>query len=62
MERGAELLAPFLEQAKTGGILVVGPIKRALEMALWREMALTTVYNVLHRHGWRNLALDKRQP
>jgi transposase len=61
-EREAELLAPFLEPAKAGGILVVGPIKQALEAALGRELALSTVYNVLHRHGWRKLAPDKRHP
>lgn len=61
-EREAELLAPFLEQAKSGGVLVVGPVKRALEQALGREIALATAYNVLHRHGWRKLAPDKRHP
>lgn len=62
VEREAVLLAPFLEPAKAGGILVVGPIKTALEKALGREIALSTVYNVLHRHGWRKLAPDKRHP
>jgi Winged helix-turn helix len=62
VEREAELLAPFLERAKTGGVLVVGPVKAALEQALGREIALATAYNVLHRHGWRKLAPDKRHP
>ena len=62
VEREAELLAPFLERAKTGGVLVVGPVKTALEQALGREIALATAYNVLHRHGWRKLAPDKRHP
>ncbi|MDR0250284.1 MAG: winged helix-turn-helix domain-containing protein [Burkholderiales bacterium] len=25
-------------------------------------MALSSVYNLLHRHGWRKLAPDKRHP
>ena len=25
-------------------------------------MALSSVYNLLHRHGWQNLAPDKRHP
>ena len=54
MGREAELLAPFLKQAKTGGILVVGPIKRALATALWHEMALATARNVLHRTAKRS--------
>lgn len=61
-EREAELLEPFLERARTGGVLVVSEIKPALEAALGRPMALSTVYNLLHRHGWRKLAPDKRHP
>jgi transposase len=57
-----EALAPFLDRARTGGILVVGQIKAELEAALGRPMALSSVYNLLHRHGWRKLAPDKRHP
>lgn len=31
-------------------------------MALGREMALSSVYKLLHRHNWRKLAPDKRHP
>ncbi len=58
----AEVLKPFLERAGTGGILVVPELKPALEAALGHTMALSTVYNLLHRHGWRKLAPDKRHP
>ncbi len=57
-----EFLAPFLEQAQSGGILVVGGIKRALDQRLGRKVALGTAYNLLHRHGWRKLVPDKRHP
>ncbi len=60
--REAEVLAPFLERARSGGILVVPQIKTELEAALGRGMALSSVYNLLHRHGWRKLAPDKRHP
>lgn len=62
LEREAEILAPFLERARNGGILVVPQIKAELEAALGRSMALSSVYNLLHRHGWRKLAPDKRHP
>lgn len=62
IEREAEVLAPFLERARDGGILVVPQIKAELEAALGRRMALSSVYNLLHRHGWRKLAPDKRHP
>ena len=62
VEREAEVLAPFLERARQGGILVVPQIKAELEVALGRSMALSSVYHLLHRHGWRKLAPDKRPP
>ena len=62
IERESEVLVPFLERARNGGILVVPQIKAELEAALGRGMALSSVYNLLHRHGWRKLAPDKRHP
>lgn len=59
-EEEAEFLAPFFESAKSGGVLVVGPIHSALEERLGRKVPLSSVYNLLHRHGWRKLAPDKR--
>ena len=56
------VLKPFLEQAREGGILVVGQIKHDLEQALGRPMSLSSVYTLLHRHNWRKLAPDKRHP
>jgi transposase len=61
-EEEAAFLVPFFERAKTGGILVVGEIKQALEARLGRKVALASAYNLLHRHGWRKLAPDKRHP
>ena len=62
VERERELLEPFLDRARNGGILVVPQIKAELEAALGRTIALSSVYNLLHRHGWRKLAPDKRHP
>jgi hypothetical protein len=52
-----EFLAPFLESAAAGGVLVVGQIKAALDKRLGREVALASAYNLLHRHNWRRGAL-----
>jgi transposase len=57
-----EFLAPFLDSAAAGGVLVVGQIKAALDEQLGRKVALASVYNLLHRHNWRKLAPDKRHP
>jgi len=62
LEEEREFLAPFLEQAATGGVLVVGQIKVALDKRLGRKVALASAYNLLHRHDWRKLAPDKRHP
>jgi transposase len=61
-EQEADFLAPFFEEAKAGGIIVVSNIKEALEERLGRKVALASVYNLLHRNGWRKLAPDKRNP
>lgn len=61
-EQEREALAPFLERARSGGILVVSQIKAELEARLGRPVALSSVYKLLHRHGWRKLAPDKRHP
>ena len=62
IEQEREALAPFLDRARSGCILVVGQVKAELEARLARPMALSSVYNLLHRHGWRKLVPDKRHP
>ena len=61
-EEEVAILAPFLDHAATGGILVVGQVKEHLDAQLKRPMALSSVYNLLHRHGWRKLAPDRCHP
>jgi transposase len=58
----ADLLGPFLEEAKKGGVLVVDPLKKAYEQAVGRKVPDSTVYRLLGRHGWRKVAPDKRHP
>lgn len=61
-EQEVEFLKPFLDQAKSGGILVVGEIKQSLDRRLGREVSLASAYSLLHRHNWRKLVPDKRHP
>lgn len=49
----AEFLDPYLRKADTDRGVVIKSIKEALEALLGRTVALATVYNLLHRHGWR---------
>lgn len=62
VEQEAAFLAPFLEQAQGGGILVVAPIRIAYEEALGRKVPESTVYRLLARHGWRKIAPRPRHP
>lgn len=57
-----KFLAPFFEEAKDGGILVVNEIKRAYEKHLRRPVPKSTVYEMLHRHGWRKIAPRPSHP
>ncbi len=51
----SELLAPFFSMARSGGKLVVSDVRNEVQRKLGRSVALTSVYNMLHRHGWRGL-------
>ena len=62
IEEEVAVLKPFLEQAREGGILLIGQIKHDLEEALGHPMLLSSVYTLLHRHDWRKMAPDKRHP
>ena len=62
IEEEEAYLSPFFEKAKAGGILVVSEIKESMDRQLGRQVALASAYNLLHRHGWRKIAPDKRHP
>jgi len=62
VEEEQMFLAPWVEQAKTGGILVVSPIRAALAQRLGRPVAASVVYRFLARQGWRKVAPDTRHP
>ena len=57
-----DFLAPWMETAKTGGVIVVPPVHRALEERVGRKVATATTYNLLARHGWRKVEPDTRHP
>lgn len=61
-EQEKEFLAPWLEQASAGGLLVVSPIRAALAQKLGRPVKASVVYRLLARHGWRKIAPDTRHP
>ena len=55
-------LIPFLKAAEQGGILEIGPIKRVYEKKLGRKVPASTIYRLLHRHGWRKIVPRPTHP
>jgi len=62
VEEEREFLAPWLEQARAGGVLVVSPLRAALSQRLGRPVKASVLYRLLARHGWRKVAPDTRHP
>ena len=61
-EEELDFLRPWAEQAQSGGVLVLSPIRAALAQRLGRKVAASVVYRFLARHGWRKVAPDTRHP
>jgi transposase len=62
LEEEREFLAPWIEQAKAGSMVVVSPIRAALAQKLKQPVKPSVVYRLLARHGWRKVAPDTRHP
>jgi hypothetical protein len=55
LEEEREFLAPWEDEAKSGGVLVVPPIHAALVKRLGHDTPISTTYRMLARHGWRKV-------
>lgn len=62
LEREAQILDEVLEGAIRGGVVIVPPLKEQIEDRLGKSVALSTVYRMLARNGWRKLAPDTAHP
>jgi len=62
LEREAQILDEVLVGAMRGGIVVVPPSKEKVEERLGKPVALSTIYRMLARNGWRKLAPDTAHP
>jgi transposase len=57
-----EFLAPFFARAQQGELTTIGQIKQAFEARLGHQVAESTIYRLLDRHGWRKLLPPPRHP
>jgi len=62
VEQERLLIEAHRARAERGGILEVSIIHRAYEQAVGKKVAKSTVYRMLHRHGWRKIAPRRRHP
>ena len=62
IEREVQILDEVLEGAMRGGVVVVPPLKEKIEKRLGKSVALSTIYRMLARNGWRKLAPDTAHP
>lgn len=61
-EQEQELLAPFVERAQAGGMLTVTEVQQAYRERSGKEVARSTIYRLLGRHGWRKVVPRPRHP
>lgn len=61
-EQEAEFLEPLKKKAEAGQILEVSKIGRELEKFIGKKIAKSTVYLLLHRHGWRKVMPRSKHP
>jgi transposase len=61
-EQEQQLLAPFIERTKAGGMLKVAEIQQAFQVQVGKEVAPSTIYRLLDRHGWRKVVPRPRHP
>ena len=62
LEREAQILDEVLENAMREGVVVVPPLQGEIEQRLGKPVALSTIYRMLARNGWRKLAPDTAHP
>jgi transposase len=62
LEEEKEVLEPFFEKSKAGGILIVKEIKLAYEGEVGGKVPKSTIYRMLARHGWRKVSPRPHHP
>lgn len=61
-EQEQALLAPFVQRARAGGMLNVSEIAQAYQDRTGKQVAPSTIYRLLDRHGWRKVVPRPRHP
>jgi transposase len=62
LQEEQQFLAPFFSRAQTGEIATAAEIQRAFQARVGHEVDDSTIYRLLHRHGWRKLMPRPKHP
>ena len=62
LEEERAFLAPWKTTAEKGQLVVLTPLRAALEEKVGRAVKPSVVYRLLQRHDWRKVAPDTRHP
>jgi transposase len=62
VEEAQNLMAPFIEKAKRGEVVVAAPVRQAYEDQLGYPVHHSIVYRALHRQGWRKVQPRPKHP
>lgn len=62
VEEEQQFLAAWRPKAEQGELVVLTPLREALEKKLGRRVKASVVYRLLQRHQWRKVAPDTRHP
>jgi transposase len=62
LDNETQALDRVMSTANVGGIVIIPRLHEDIQAALGKKVALSTVYRMLSRHGWRKLAPDTRHP
>jgi transposase len=57
-----EFLETMAVGSESGSLVTAEQIRQRLESCIGKRIALTTVYRMLYRHGWRKVSPRKRHP
>jgi hypothetical protein len=62
LEEESAMLDEILDGATEGGVVIVPPLQEKFVEKFGKPVALSTIYRMLARHGWRKLAPDTEHP
>ncbi len=62
IEEEDRFLSPFLESARSGGVIIMTEMKKAYEKLIGRKVPKSTIYRLLERHDWRQIVPRSKHP